>query len=132
MAFRRGPAIIPTLGGGGGARLDLEPQLLFKLRRVDENELIAQAGVGVPLARKGPAAKKVIERGELADIFGVEIAGEVAAKTATRRSASRPAPAKPTAKRKTASASAVPSRAAAATTRKKPTVATKRGRTRKA
>src|SRR5713101_3308804 len=35
---------------GIGARFDERPELLFKLRRVDEKELIAKAGHGLPLA----------------------------------------------------------------------------------
>ena len=35
-----------------GARLDQQPELLFKLHKVDEKELIAKAGQGLPLAEK--------------------------------------------------------------------------------
>ena len=40
---------------GIGARLDEQPELLFTLRKVDEKDLIAKAGKGVPLSKKGPA-----------------------------------------------------------------------------
>ena len=59
---------------GIGARLDEQPDLLFKLREVNEKELIARAGKGLPLARKGPAAAKVLGGGDLAEIFGLEMA----------------------------------------------------------
>ena len=58
---------------GIGARLDEQPELLFKLREVDEKELIASAGTGLPLAKKGPAAEKVLDGGDLAEIFGLEM-----------------------------------------------------------
>src|SRR3954451_19435583 len=43
---------------GIGARVDQQPELLFRLHKVDEKELIAGAGQGLPLASKTPASKK--------------------------------------------------------------------------
>ena len=40
---------------GIGARLDDQPELLFRLRKVDEKNLIAKAGAGLPLSKTGPA-----------------------------------------------------------------------------
>ena len=45
---------------GIGARLDQQPELLFRLRKVDEKELIAKAGKALPLAKRAPAADKVL------------------------------------------------------------------------
>ncbi len=59
---------------GIGARLDEQPELLFKLREVDEKELIARAGKGLPLAKKGPASEKVLDGGDLSELFGLEMA----------------------------------------------------------
>jgi uncharacterized Zn finger protein len=59
---------------GIGARLDLQPELLFSLRRVDANDLVAQAGAGLPKAKKGPASGKVLDDSALADVFGIEMA----------------------------------------------------------
>jgi uncharacterized Zn finger protein len=59
---------------GIGARLDHGPELLFRLRQVNEQELIARAGADVPLSRKSPAAAKVLAEADLADVFGVELA----------------------------------------------------------
>jgi len=70
---------------GIGARLDEQPELLFKLREVDEKELIARAGKSVPLARKGPAAEKVLDGGDLSAIFGLELAQGVEAEARTAR-----------------------------------------------
>ena len=58
---------------GVGARLDAQPDLLFRLHDVDEKDLIARAGKAVPLARKAPAAGKVLEDEDLSALFGVEI-----------------------------------------------------------
>ena len=59
---------------GIGARLDEKPGLLFALRKVDEKDLIAEAGKDLPLAGKGPKTGKVLESTELASIFGIEMA----------------------------------------------------------
>src|SRR6266699_2657745 len=66
-----------------GARLDEQPELLFKLREVDGKDLIAKAGEGLSLAKKSPAAAKVLKGGELSEIFGLEMAEVPKAKTAT-------------------------------------------------
>jgi uncharacterized Zn finger protein len=57
---------------GIGARLDERPELLFKLRQVDEKDLIAKAGKGVPLSKKGPAAVKVLADEGLSELFGLD------------------------------------------------------------
>ena len=58
---------------GVGARLDQQPELLFQLRRVDPKDLIAQASAGLPKKRQGPAAGKVLDDAQLADVFGIEL-----------------------------------------------------------
>ena len=45
---------------GIGARLDQQPELLFKLHAVNEKDLIANAGKDLPLARKTPASEKIL------------------------------------------------------------------------
>jgi uncharacterized Zn finger protein len=57
-----------------GARLDEKPQLLFVLRGVDENELIAGAGQDLPLSRETPGAAKVLSDTDVAALFGLEMA----------------------------------------------------------
>lgn len=59
---------------GVGARLDERPELLFRLRGVDETELVAQASAGLPLAKGGPAADRVLETEDLSALFGLELA----------------------------------------------------------
>ena len=69
---------------GIGARLDEKPDLLFALRRVNHQDLIAKASKGLPQKRKGPAAGKVLDTGDLSDIFGIEMAQDVKPETAVR------------------------------------------------
>jgi len=60
---------------GIGARLDKQPELLFRLHKVDEKELIAKAGNDLPLSKNGPAAAKVLGAGEdLSALFGLDMA----------------------------------------------------------
>jgi uncharacterized Zn finger protein len=78
---------------GVGARLDQQPELLFRLRRVDPQALVTQAGAGLAKAKAGPAAAKVLADSELADVFGIEMAERAPAPAATecaRRSVKTP------------------------------------------
>ena len=59
---------------GVGARLDEEPQFLFVLRGVDENELIDSAGQDLPLSKATSGAAKVLDDSDVAALFGIEIA----------------------------------------------------------
>lgn len=59
---------------GVGARLDERPQLLFVLRGVDENELLASAGEDLPLSKAAPTAAKVLDDSDVAALFGLEMA----------------------------------------------------------
>jgi uncharacterized Zn finger protein len=63
---------------GIGARLDERPELLFKLRKVDEKDLIAKSGRGLALAKTGPAAEKVLAQDGLSELFGLEMEAEAA------------------------------------------------------
>ncbi len=57
---------------GIGARLDQQPELLFKLRKVDHLELIADAGQA-PLKGRKTTKTKTIAANNLADVFGIEM-----------------------------------------------------------
>jgi len=59
---------------GVGARLDERPELLFALRGVDASELLARAGQDLPLKKAAPDATKVLEDGDVAALFGLEMA----------------------------------------------------------
>jgi uncharacterized Zn finger protein len=62
---------------GIGARLDEQPELLFRLHSLDENELIAGAGTELPLVKKAPPRSKVLEGEDLSALFGLDIAEDV-------------------------------------------------------
>jgi len=77
---------------GIGARLDGQPDCLFTLRKVDEKDLIARAGSGLPLSRKGPAEDKVLAAKGLSELFGLEMAAtEEVPVLETTRPAAKPA-----------------------------------------
>jgi uncharacterized Zn finger protein len=59
---------------GIGARLDKQPELLFRLRAVNERELIASAGKSLPRAKKSPAAAKILGGEDLSKLFGLDMA----------------------------------------------------------
>src|SRR3954470_24152246 len=58
---------------GVGARLDEKPQLLFELRDVDENELLASTGQDLALTRAARSAAKVLDDTDVAALFGLEM-----------------------------------------------------------
>lgn len=57
---------------GVGARLDAKPELLFRMRGVDEGELIAKVGKAMPLAAAAPTAANILD-GDLGAIFGLDL-----------------------------------------------------------
>jgi uncharacterized Zn finger protein len=59
---------------GVGARLDERPQLLFVLRGVDENDLLAGTGPDLTLSKSAPSTAKVLDDGDVAALFGLEMA----------------------------------------------------------
>jgi uncharacterized Zn finger protein len=59
---------------GVGARLDERPQLLFKLRGVDENELLAHAGRDLALTKAPPGAANILDNSDVAALFGLDMA----------------------------------------------------------
>jgi uncharacterized Zn finger protein len=89
---------------GVGARLDQQPELLFRLREVDEMELIASAGKSLPSAKQSPSSAKVLGGEDISKLFGLDIAeseGEHAlppktarAKKAVAKESKPPAPSK--------------------------------------
>ena len=59
---------------GVGARLDDQPELLFRLRRVDESELIARADAPLALEKKDPASDRVLYIDDVSALFGLDMA----------------------------------------------------------
>jgi uncharacterized Zn finger protein len=75
---------------GIGARLDKQPELLFRLRAVDATELVARVDAALPMAKQAPAVGKVLDAGDLSALFGLDIdAGEVAPAMADRAPSTR-------------------------------------------
>lgn len=62
---------------GIGVRLETKPELLFRLRAVNENDLLANIGEALPMSKQGPAAGKVLEADDMAALFGLDM-GDVA------------------------------------------------------
>ncbi len=75
---------------GVGARLDENPELLFRLRAVDENDLLADLDAAAPLSKTGPAAGKILEADDVAALFGLEMAGADAPAAAKAPSRKKP------------------------------------------
>jgi uncharacterized Zn finger protein len=64
---------------GVGARLDQQPELLFRLRAVDEKELIAHIDATLPTAKQAPTPDKLLDADNLSALFGLDMdAGESA------------------------------------------------------
>lgn len=80
---------------GIGARFDEQPELLFRLRAVNEMELIASADKATPLAGRGPAAEKILGGEDLAEMFGLDIMQNASGKDTGRPKPERTGTAKP-------------------------------------
>ena len=80
---------------GVGARLDEKPQLLFVLRGVDENELLAIAGPDVALSKSVPAVGKLLDNTDVAALFGLEMAETANSNTASPAPPKQPQRSKP-------------------------------------
>jgi uncharacterized Zn finger protein len=59
---------------GIGARLDQQPELLFRLRAVDEKDMLVGIDNSLPMTKSGPAAGKVLEADDLSAMFGLDMA----------------------------------------------------------
>jgi uncharacterized Zn finger protein len=64
---------------GIGARLDEQPDLIFRLHNVDEKQLIAGAGRALPQAKLASASGKVLDGEDLSALFGLDIVPDVGA-----------------------------------------------------
>jgi uncharacterized Zn finger protein len=85
---------------GVGARFDHQPELLFRLRAVDEKELIVKAGKALPLGTQKPGAGKVLAGDDLGDMFGLDMAESADLPAPAKKPAVKKAPLKKTAKKK--------------------------------
>jgi uncharacterized Zn finger protein len=57
---------------GVGVRLDAKPELLFRLRGVDENDLVGDIG-SLPMTKKGLTVGKVLQADDMAALFGLDM-----------------------------------------------------------
>ena len=87
---------------GVGARLDARPELLFRLRGVDENELVARIDQALPMAKSAPAAGKVLDADDLSAMFGLDMAGADAPPDGVENAGSPPAVRRPASRVSTA------------------------------
>ena len=88
---------------GAGARLDDRPELLFRLRRVDEKDLLSGAAAGMPLTGKKPRAGKVLDAEDISGIFDLDLESGSAiepVKPDNRKKALKPLNIKPKRKKK--------------------------------
>lgn len=92
---------------GIGARLDLQPELLFKLRKLDHLELIADAGQA-PLASEKTTGTKTIAANDLADMFGIEMVESSSTPESKPKTAAKGRKAKPVAVAKLSVADTAP------------------------
>lgn len=76
---------------GVGARLDHAPELLFRLRAVDEKDLITGLDQSLPKAKRG-SNRKVLEAEDLSAMFGLDMAGAEPQPAAEIRAKSKPKP----------------------------------------
>lgn len=83
---------------GIGARLDQQPELLFRLRAVDQKDLLAGIDHSLPMTKAGPAADKVLDADDLSAMFGLDMA--VAEPSPISRTKARPAKVPPRRKAK--------------------------------
>ncbi|MCB8878535.1 SWIM zinc finger family protein [Acidisoma silvae] len=59
---------------GVGARLDEKPELLFRLRAVDEAELVAGIDTALSVPKSRPTTNKVLVAEDMAALFGLDMA----------------------------------------------------------
>jgi uncharacterized Zn finger protein len=85
---------------GVGTRLDGRPELLFRLRGVDEHDLVADIGSALPMTQNGPAAGKVLAADDMAALFGLDM-GDAELPAAAAAPASPPAIKVPQARKRT-------------------------------
>jgi uncharacterized Zn finger protein len=64
---------------GVGARLDQQPELLFQLRAVNQNELVANLDSALPLVKAGPDAARLLVDDDISALFGLEMEEEPSA-----------------------------------------------------
>ena len=95
---------------GIGSRLDQQPELLFRLRNVDEKDLIRKVSKGLPLAQKASSKAKALVDDSLGELFGIEIDTELAPHSCVKKKEPKKEGHRPKAKAKPAGITARKSR----------------------
>ena len=118
---------------GVGARLDQQPELLFRLRAVDETDLVAHVDAALPMSKRGPAFGRVLETDDVSALFGLDMAApEVAAPAKPPRKPRSAAKIPPAGPAPTKATTAAKKGAMKPAVSKKPSSAAKAAPTRKA
>ena len=65
-----------------------KPELLFRLRAVDETDLVVHIDAALPMSKQGPAAGRVLETDDVSALFGLDMA--VPAVPATGKPSGKP------------------------------------------
>lgn len=104
---------------GFGARLAERPELLFRLRAVDENDLVAGLDEDMPFSNQPLDAGKTLQVEDISALFGFDIAGPESTTSANTADLAAPAsvgrPGSKLAKKKAAGSKAVGAGGSAAT-----------------
>lgn len=74
---------------GVGVRLDKHPDLLFKLRDVDAQELVDNLDADITVGVRAPASDRVLEQDGLSELFGLELAASPPAPESKQRERKR-------------------------------------------
>jgi uncharacterized Zn finger protein len=107
---------------GVGARLDQQPELLFQLRAVNQNELVANLNSELPLVKARPDAARLLLDDDISALFGLEMEEEPSATPAPNTPARKTPRAAMTNGRETTSNGTTPGKAkSTARTSKAPT-----------
>jgi len=77
---------------GVGARLDKEPELLFRLRAVDEKDLLGNLDVAAAVTTAKPTESKVLAADDISALFGIEMADDTPTAPPRDKARARPRP----------------------------------------
>ncbi|MFD0466274.1 SWIM zinc finger family protein [Microvirga aerilata] len=77
---------------GVGARLDERPELLFRLRAVDEKDMVADLETALPISSQPLDTRKALEVDDLSALFGLDMDGGDGANAAPGAAPAAPEP----------------------------------------
>ena len=100
---------------GVGARLDEQPELLFRLRQVDEKDLISTAGDRTRLTARARSKDKHLSDTNLSELFGLQLGANEEQLAPKKAAGGRPAVRKRASAKKTSPKKTSPKKTRAAT-----------------